>query len=251
VVNNGTFNVTAGAKNSGVVSGGGVTHVMPDAQLTADSIVNGALQIDDGASVTIRANGTNSTGSQVSGLTLAGTPSAWTGHLEINNNVFVLESSTASKTAASSTTRNQVTYGTSNPTGGITSGTVNADPAHKIIDVVDNALLGLTSIAGIALSANSIIVEATYQGDANLDRKVDVTDLGVLATNYGHAVSNGVLQGDFNNDGKVDVTDLGILATNYGLGTTGKGFSTGAVPEPGSLAALLIGSIILVHRRRR
>jgi hypothetical protein len=54
----------------------------------------------------------------------------------------------------------------------------------------------------------------TLPGDANGDGKVDVIDLGVLATNYDLAAT-GVGQGDFNGDGKVDVIDLGILATNY------------------------------------
>jgi len=59
-------------------------------------------------------------------------------------------------------------------------------------------------------------------GDANDDSKVNVVDLGILATNYGRnlqaeGVDPSLWWGlaDFNNDGKVDVVDLGILATNY------------------------------------
>ena len=51
-------------------------------------------------------------------------------------------------------------------------------------------------------------------GDANHDRKVDVTDLGILATNW-QGTGKTFSQGDFNYDGVVDVTDLGILATNW------------------------------------
>ncbi len=53
-------------------------------------------------------------------------------------------------------------------------------------------------------------------GDFNLDGAVDVSDLGILATNYG--TTNGMTwsDGDANGDGAVDVSDLGILATNYG-----------------------------------
>jgi len=54
-------------------------------------------------------------------------------------------------------------------------------------------------------------------GDANLDGRVDVVDLGILATNYGRTASTTWAMGDFNNDGKVDVLDLGLLATNYGF----------------------------------
>jgi hypothetical protein len=60
-------------------------------------------------------------------------------------------------------------------------------------------------------------------GDANLDDRVDVGDLGILAANYGGA-SKHWSQGDFNNDGKVDVGDLGILAANYGTNASGTDF---------------------------
>jgi hypothetical protein len=51
-------------------------------------------------------------------------------------------------------------------------------------------------------------------GDANHDRKVDVSDLHVLANNYG---TNGKTfsQGDFNYDGTVDNADLAILAARW------------------------------------
>jgi hypothetical protein len=59
-------------------------------------------------------------------------------------------------------------------------------------------------------------------GDANRDSKVDVSDLGILAANYGQVITASTgdswAYGDFNADGKVDVSDLGILAANYGTG---------------------------------
>jgi hypothetical protein len=55
-------------------------------------------------------------------------------------------------------------------------------------------------------------------GDANGDKKVDVSDLGILAANYGGTGKTWEL-GDFSGDGKVDVSDLGILAAHYGTGT--------------------------------
>ncbi len=51
-------------------------------------------------------------------------------------------------------------------------------------------------------------------GDANGDGAVDISDLGILATHYGDELP--VLAGDFNGDDAVDVSDLGILASNYG-----------------------------------
>jgi hypothetical protein len=99
-------------------------------------------------------------------------------------------------------------------------------------------------------------------GDANWDGTVDVTDLGLLATNYGIATGGTWAKGDFNGDGKVDVVDLGLMATNYGQsGTVAAGFdysnvpdySTGdasmLVPEPVSLIVLAAGGAGLLRRR--
>ena len=83
-------------------------------------------------------------------------------------------------------------------------------------------------------------------GDADCNGQVDVSDLGILATNYGDDRGLGWEDGDFNADGVVNVSDLGILATNYGNGTTAQ-----AVPEPSTLSLLLLGAIALVWRRRR
>jgi uncharacterized protein (DUF2141 family) len=55
-------------------------------------------------------------------------------------------------------------------------------------------------------------------GDANGDGEVDVSDLGILAANYGLTAGADWSMGDFNTDGTVDVSDLGILAANYGTG---------------------------------
>ncbi|MEA1950201.1 MAG: PEP-CTERM sorting domain-containing protein, partial [Planctomycetota bacterium] len=69
-------------------------------------------------------------------------------------------------------------------------------------------------------------------GDFNGDDRVDVADLGILATYYGG--TGGLEQGDANGDGNIDVADLGILATNYGYGT-----AAASVPEPSVLVGLL------------
>ncbi len=52
------------------------------------------------------------------------------------------------------------------------------------------------------------------RGDANHDRVVDITDLGILATNW-QGSGKTFAQGDFNYDGLVDISDLGILASNW------------------------------------
>ncbi|HSV16245.1 MAG TPA: hypothetical protein VLI90_18425, partial [Tepidisphaeraceae bacterium] len=74
----------------------------------------------------------------------------------------------------------------------------------------------IANAAGEPASGAPIILNFfVLGGDATRDSKVDVGDLGVLATNYGLSGKT-YSQGDFNYDTKVDVGDLGILATNYG-----------------------------------
>ena len=80
----------------------------------------------------------------------------------------------------------------------------------------------------------------------NLDGRVDVSDLGILATNYGKSGMKWG-DGDATGDGAVDVSDLGILATHYG--ETAPAVS---VPEPGTLTLAAIGLLgLTVFRRRR
>lgn len=75
--------------------------------------------------------------------------------------------------------------------------------------------------------SNQMILPANFfvfGGDANHDRAVDVTDLGLLASNW-QGTGKTFSQADFNYDGRVDVTDLGILATKWQQ-------SLAAVPTP-------------------
>ncbi len=76
-------------------------------------------------------------------------------------------------------------------------------PAGSVSDAGGNALASDYSFEFFALA-----------GDANHDRTVDITDLGILATNW---QGNGKTfsEGDFNYDGIVDISDLGILATSW------------------------------------
>ena len=107
----------------------------------------------------------------------------------------------------------------------------------------------MDDVAAMSMGVNDISAHVTYWelrhgGDATEDGKVDVSDLGALATNFG--LSGKVwVDGDFTGDGTVDVSDLGVLATEFGYGTAA------AVPEPATLSMLVLGALALLIRRRK
>ena len=63
--------------------------------------------------------------------------------------------------------------------------------------------------------------EVVQYGDANMDGRVGIADLGALADNYGNTDAEWA-DGDFNGDRRVGIADLGALADNYGYGTGGE-----------------------------
>jgi hypothetical protein len=102
---------------------------------------------------------------------------------------------------------------------GITSSTA-ATTASRAIGYAEATDLFTTfpaTFLGQTVDNTSLLLRYTIAGDASLDRKVDVTDLGKLSTNWQQSPRRWS-QGDFNFDQKVDVSDLGILSSNWQKG---------------------------------
>ncbi|QDU72272.1 PEP-CTERM sorting domain-containing protein [Mucisphaera calidilacus] len=122
-----------------------------------------------------------------------------------------------------------------------------------VVDAVDADILyqniGLSFSPELDLSLNGVVDAADFElwlalygsagGDFNYDRRVDLLDLSILASNFGFASFN-AFGGDANADGVTDLLDLSILASNFGF--------VGVVPEPGMLWLLGAG---LAGRRFR
>jgi hypothetical protein len=124
-----------------------------------------------------------------------------------------------------------------------------------------NLAAGATAVwSGQTVAASDTLIKFTYGGDANLDGKINVDDYGQIDFNIGSSGSVfGWFNGDFNYDGKINIDDYGIIDFNVvaqgaPLGATSiAGSATSgvaAVPEPLSLAPLLL-LIPLASRRRR
>jgi hypothetical protein len=116
----------------------------------------------------------------------------------------------------------------------ISSGASGTDSGSIVVNVQKNTTyvsrIGTMTITADGATGSPVEVTITQSaaspipGDANLDRIVDVGDLGILAANYGKTSGATWSQGDFNDDGAVDVGDLGILAANYGTNSSGADF---------------------------
>ncbi len=84
--------------------------------------------------------------------------------------------------------------------------------------------IAITSIGSFPIAAGDVVVRYTLAADANLDAAVDVSDLGILATNW-QGTGKVFALADFNYDGATDVTDLGMLATDWQLSLPSAGSS--------------------------
>jgi hypothetical protein len=93
--------------------------------------------------------------------------------------------------------------------------------------------------------ATTMLLVATYYGDANLDGAVGFTDLLKLAQNYDQPGIWG--QGDFNHDGIVNFPDLLALAQNYGQGDVVADWATARalVPEPAMIGVIVLAGLAL------
>jgi autotransporter-associated beta strand protein len=74
--------------------------------------------------------------------------------------------------------------------------------------------VGITDFLEVqGVDATSLLVQRTWLGDANLDGRVDIVDLGKVASNW--QAPSLWIDGDFNYDGFFGISDLGMLASNW------------------------------------
>lgn len=94
-------------------------------------------------------------------------------------------------------------------------------------------------------------IDGTYiapqQGDADGDFDVDLDDFNILAMNYGSTTTDGAVAGDFDGNQIVDNDDYLILKAFFGTGVDADAPSS--LPEPGTLAGLLL--LFFLCRSRR
>src|SRR5688572_3669221 len=85
---------------------------------------------------------------------------------------------------------------------------------------------GITNGSGQPMASDHVLDFHVLAGDANRDRRVNLSDFNILASNFGQS-NRTFSQGDFNYSGNVNLADFNILASRFGASlapaTTGAG----------------------------
>jgi exopolysaccharide biosynthesis protein len=138
---------------------------------------------------------------------------------------------------------------------GITSTSGQASGGVTILALFNNALAGMAQWppgSGQTISATAIVGKYTYLGDTNMDGQVTPQDYTAVDSNLGsNNIDRGIawFYGDTNFDGNVTPQDYSGIDAALGLGA-GNPLAAGAVPEPGTIAALGLGMLLIRQRRK-
>lgn len=262
------------------VSGGVMqTNVLPPSVTATGGRLVVATSDADGAGAGIK--GAASAVSRVTTLSISSL-----GRLDLRNNGLIFPSTATlnGTTISVSTLRSILINGrggtgtglaTWNGSGGITSSSFTGDEVVDSIGYVwmadPNLLVPPTTLNGKTFSSTDYLVKYCAGADANLDGRVDDTDVAVMGLTYDRGVTTGRqwYEADFNYDGRVDDSDVAILGLSYSPKATPlspvslaawsasdatSGFAAGAgavVPEPASLSLLTLSAISLIRRRKQ
>jgi autotransporter-associated beta strand protein len=246
----GTLTLAAANSHAGGTTVAGGTLVLANADATAGA----AITVADGALAQAQAG-------LAKAVTVSTLATNTSGKLDITDNSMVMKGMTAAQ--AQALLAAGYNAGQWDGPAGITSSTAAAS-TETSVGFASNASLNLTTFKGVSgLTTSDVLVKYTYAGDANLDGKVDIGDLGLLAGAWQQS-GKVWFDGDFSYDGAVNIGDLGLLAGNWQKGVSSgqllvsfdqamaqfAAFDGVVVPEPASLSLLALGGGLALGRRQ-
>jgi fibronectin-binding autotransporter adhesin len=230
-----------GFTNLAPITSGGSPHVRTLGVATLGA--NGTILFAPGAT------SANSNLLSIGSVNFAGTPTTPQGLLDLGNSDMIVNNTPVTDIAGE--IASAYNSGSWNGNGlGSSSAQLNAASAHPTaLGYAKASDLGVGSFDGQPVSSQ-VLVKYTWSGDANLDGSVSLLDLNALATNFGAPTAQWD-QGDFNYNGSVGIDDFNLLAMNFGQTPPTAGPALGAfVPEPASLALIMLASCSLKRSRR-
>ncbi len=265
----GTVGLSGRITGSGVVTDGAFVFVTTDGIIANSLTVNAAHVFRQQPAATI-----NKGSSKLGNLIVATNgDGSYAGQIDLSNNMLAVtytdDTDKASKIASINSMilsgRDSGAGGPGSWTGhGITShilaGNFTGGTSTHTLLIADNADLHLTSLRGIGMNDNTLLLVVAPNGDATFDGKVDSLDLTVLAAHWQQQSGAAWSGGDFTFDGKVDSLDLTVLAAHwqYGIALEAQQSFTAAlanfpaltVPEPSALALFGVATPLLMRRRK-
>ena len=232
-----------------------VTRLHPNNSVT---IIGGKLKVQDSApTLPAHPAGDDAFVSRPSSLTIAHDgvvlgSRQYFGTLDLGNNDMIIDYGGTSPAAE---IEDMIRSGY-NVTGdwqgsGITSGVAAID-GNYVLAVADNASLpapygtanGGPLFAGVDVDLTSVLVKFTHRADINLDGVMTPDDSAIFGGNYEDGGPARWATGDMNYDGVFTPDDAALFGGAYDE-------SLVSLPEPGTLGAVALSSLLLTARRRR
>lgn len=146
--------------------------------------------------------------------------------------------------------------------GRIFAGEDPTPTTDAVVALVENRMIRQLTWKGETIATagdfHQLLFVYTYEGDNDLDGRVDENDYRNVVANMGRTNAT-YLEGDLNYDGTVNKLDYDLVTANLGSGSGGPlfgeelpaVFGPATVPEPAALSALALVAVVARRRRTR